>query len=84
MYYTETNAYPVQQEKLKGTLWRCAKCDSLVSIHSARVPDEPLCPTCFDSELEFFGLTHLGDVPPPWNAQGSGRQSTPSAAAWRS
>lgn len=55
MYYTETNAYPAKQDKLKGTLWRCAKCDSLVSIHSVRVPDEPLCPTCFDSELEFCG-----------------------------
>jgi hypothetical protein len=46
MYYTETNAYPAKQEKLKGTLWRCAKCDALVSIHSVRVPDEPLSWAC--------------------------------------
>ena len=55
MFNLGTNDYPVQQERLRGTLWHCAKCDSLVSIHSSAIPDEPLCPTCFDSVLEFCG-----------------------------
>lgn len=55
MYNVESNDYPVQQERLRGTLWRCAKCDSLVSIHSSRFPNDPVCPTCFDSALEFCG-----------------------------
>lgn len=55
MFNLAIDDYAVQQERLRGTLWHCAKCDALVSIHSSNFPEEPFCPTCFDSELEFCG-----------------------------
>jgi uncharacterized paraquat-inducible protein A len=54
MYIMGTNDYPVTRPELKGTLWHCEKCDSFVSLHSARVVREALCPMC-TVELELCG-----------------------------
>jgi uncharacterized paraquat-inducible protein A len=55
MLTTETNDRPIPQEQLKGTLWHCSKCDAFISIHCLRLPQDPLCPTCFNTELDFCG-----------------------------
>lgn len=46
---------PAPAEQLRGTLWHCTRCDAFVSIHCVRLPRDPLCPTCFNAELEFCG-----------------------------
>jgi uncharacterized paraquat-inducible protein A len=55
MYIMGTTDYPVMRPEVKGTLWHCEKCESLVSIHCAKVFQEAFCPTCGDVPLEFCG-----------------------------
>ena len=43
------------QMQMDATLWRCDQCNSFVSIHSAQLVDEALCPACGDELLEFCG-----------------------------
>jgi len=54
MFIMGTADYPVTRPELKGTLWHCERCNSFVSIHSAQLLHEALCPIC-TRQLEFCG-----------------------------
>jgi hypothetical protein len=55
MFIVGNSEYPRNRPEMTSTLWHCQRCDSFVSIHSAKVIHETFCPMCFDSELEFCG-----------------------------
>lgn len=55
MFILGTRDYPTNRTEITGTLWHCQRCDAFVSIHSARVVHETLCPMCIDTELDFCG-----------------------------
>jgi hypothetical protein len=55
MFIVGTSEYPRNRPEMTSTLWHCQRCDSFVSIHSAKVIHETFCPMCLDTELEFCG-----------------------------
>jgi len=55
MFIFATRDYPANRPEMTGTLWHCQSCDSFVSIHTAKVVRETLCPLCLGAELEFCG-----------------------------
>jgi hypothetical protein len=55
MFIVGNSEYPRSRPEMTSTLWHCQRCDSFVSIHSAKVIHETFCPMCFDTELEFCG-----------------------------
>lgn len=40
---------------LHASLWRCARCNSFISIHSPRMVEQALCPACREGSLELCG-----------------------------
>jgi hypothetical protein len=55
MFIFATTDYPAKRPEMTGTLWHCQSCDSFVSIYSAQVVRETLCPMCLTVELELCG-----------------------------
>jgi rubrerythrin len=41
--------------QMPGTMWRCERCNLLVSIHCERIVQQAFCPVCGDMPLEFCG-----------------------------
>jgi len=43
-------------ERTLGTFWRCSRCDTFVSIYSARILGEALCPACGNYAMESWNV----------------------------